>query len=99
VQLYCGHPTGCTVATEADANGGDFIHFLSIPDMMAAAVLQHQRGTDSGAKDAIVKAAAVMQWLSEPSSLTKVCLRLSLVDGHVQWTLYRPYFQVAPGIA
>jgi hypothetical protein len=99
MQLYCGRPTGCAVATEADANGGDFIHFLSIPDLMAAAVLQHQRGTDTGAMDAIAKAAAVMQWFNEPSSLTKVCLRLSLVDGVVQWTLYRPYFQLAPGIA
>lgn len=84
---------------QSDANGGEFIHFLSIPDLMAAAVLQHERGTDTGAKDAIAKAAAVMQWLNEPSALTKICLRLSLVDGAVQWTLYRLYFQIAPGIA
>jgi hypothetical protein len=27
------------------------------------------------------------------------CLRLSLVDGAVQWAPYRRYFQVAPGFA
>jgi hypothetical protein len=95
-EKYCGRPVDSKVIPEAEVGDPLVRDLLSIPDLMCAGILEHQRGDDAKANDMIAKAAVIMQWLGTVTRLQKLALQLTSTDGVVHWKLYRPYFQHVP---
>lgn len=94
LEKYSGKSVAHHFATEAETPDSGVRDFLSIPDLLAAGVLEHQLGTDAGAQDMIAKSAVIMHWLRDVKCLQKIVLSLTgLSDGRVFWKLHRPYFE------
>ena len=92
-EKYCRARVPSNLTTEDSMNGSPLRDFLSIPDLLSACVLEHQRGTESQAKNMIAKAAVVGDWMREIRKLQKVALRVTAHEsGKLWWQLYRPSF-------
>jgi hypothetical protein len=93
---YAGAHIPSRLSTEAELGDAPLRDFLSVPDLAAAAVLEHQRASDMKAEGAIAKTAVLLEWFGKVQNLQKVALRLTpLPEGGVWWNLYRPFFQDA----
>ena len=95
-EKYAGRPGSASLATEQELPDSTLRDFLSIPDLLAAGVLEHQRGIESGAPDIIAKAGVVGSWLRDVNSLQKLVFQVTPGTGEgLEWKLYRPYFEPA----
>lgn len=93
VEKYSGKRLPVALTTEAEIATSPLRDLLSLPDLLAAAALEHQRGLDMSLPDAIAKAAVVLGWFEDVRSLQKLALRVvPHEDGGVWWQLARPYF-------
>jgi hypothetical protein len=93
-EKYSGRPVEVQLTTESELQGSPLRDFLSIPDLVAGAALQHQRGLDNGSDYATAKDGFILEWFGDVSALQKVALRLTKgAEDGVQWNLYRPYFR------
>jgi hypothetical protein len=93
LEKYCGRRVAHDLVLESEIVVPSERHLLSIPDLLAAGVLEHQLGTDAGDKEAIAKSAAIMSWIGQVDQLQKLCVRLRAdsTDGF-RWESYRPSF-------
>ena len=92
-EKYSGASTTVEIAAESDLQEVSLREFLSIPDLIAAGILQHQLGVDTQARDALPKAAAIMEWFGVVKNLQKVALQIA-PDARtgIQWKFFRPFF-------
>ncbi|WP_437479015.1 hypothetical protein WME75_31920 [Sorangium sp. So ce1014] len=92
IEKYSGFKRIVEITTEAALGTSALRDFLSVPDLLAAAILEYHRGTDQGASDMIAKAAVVMEWLGIPKPLQVISLQLTPHEnGGIWWKAYRPY--------
>lgn len=92
-EKYCGRRISTKLSTEEEIMGSPLRDLLSVPDLLAAGVLEHQLGKESGATDIVAKAAVVGDWLREVHVLQKLALRITPHNtNEIWWELYRPYF-------
>lgn len=94
LEKYSGVSVPFTFLTEKDEAAAPLSQLLSLPDLLAAGVLEHQRGVESNATEMIAKAAVIAEWLGSEHELCKIAFRIRPgEDVGLKWEIYKPSFK------